>query len=543
MRLRFVALLAAAASLGLMPARAMAQSSTSSEAKTSATATPQTSSRQESEKKDEHPLTKEMKSVTHGVVTVEGQRVDYDATAGTIVLKDKDEKPTISMFYVAYTKSGVKDPSTRPVTFIYNGGPGSSTMWLHMGAFGPQRVMTENHTHTPPAPYKLVNNDDSLLDVSDLVFIDAPSTGFSRLIDKDHGGAADPKEIYSVDGDGHAFAQFVTRFLTEFDRWNSPKYLFGESYGTTRSAVLANDLETEDDVDLNGVMLLSQILNFDISNDDNPETNPGMDLPYELSLPTYAATAWFHKKIQGQGQDLQALLTKVEQFAMTDYAAALNAGNTISDAQKQQVAQQLSAYTGLPAAYWIKADLRVNGGEFEKELLGPTQTAGRLDTRFVGPTMDPLSEGAEYDPQSAAISSAYVALFNRYVRNTLDFKPDLPYRPEYYDSVLAHWNYLHAPPGAGEPLMQATNVMPDMAAAMKYNPDLKVELNAGYFDLATPFYAAVYAMQHLPIEQSLAKNISYEYYESGHMVYADLPSLKKLHDNAAAFIRASDHQQ
>jgi carboxypeptidase C (cathepsin A) len=532
MRRSFVALAIAATCIAARPAFAAGQAAADQA--------------RQSSSKESAPSTeavKPMKSVTHGIVTIEGQRIPYDATAGTIILKDKDGKPTASIFYVAYTKSGVKDPSTRPVTFLYNGGPGSSTMWLHMGAFGPERVTTSNHEHTAPAPYQLVNNDDSLLDVSDLVFIDAPSTGFSRVIDKDHGGAGVPKDFYGVDGDGHAFAQFITQYLSDFNRWNSPKYLFGESYGTTRSGVLARYLETEDDVDLNGVVLLSQVLNFDISNDDNPQFNPGVDLPYELALPTYAATAWYHHKLPGQAGDLAALLPKVEQFATGDYARALNAGTTLSDAEKQQVAQQLYQYTGVPAAYWAKADLRVNGGEFEHELLGPTDTTGRLDTRFVGPTMDALGQEAEYDPQAAAISSAYVSLFNQYVRETLDFKPDMPYRPEYYDSVLAHWDYLHAAPGAGDELYQATNVMPDLAVAMKYNPDLKVLNNAGYYDLATPFYAAVWAMHHLAISPKLAGNISYAYYDSGHMVYADLPSLKKLHDNVAHFIESTDHEK
>jgi len=534
MRRSVVALATAAMICTVLPAFAAGQSAEKQSKEESASkTTPETKA----------PEVKPMKSVTHGVVTINGERIPYDATAGTIILKNKEQKPTASIFYVAYTKSGVKDPSTRPITFLYNGGPGSSTIWLHMGAFGPERVTTANHGHTAPAPYRLVNNEDSLLDATDMVFIDAPSTGYSRVLGKDEGGAGEPKAFYGVDGDGHAFAQFVTRYLSEFNRWNSPKYLFGESYGTTRSAVLARYLETEDDVDLNGVMLLSQILNFDISNDDNPQFNPGMDLPYELALPTYAATAWYHHKLPGAAVQLPALLTKVEQYAMGDYAHALNAGTTLSDAQKQQIAQQLYQYTGLSAEYWLKADLRVNGGEFEHQLLGPTDTTGRLDTRFAGPTMDPLAQEAEYDPQSAAISSAYVSLFNQYVRETLDFKSDMPYRPEYYDSVLAHWDYLHAPPGAGQELDQATNVMPDMAVAMKYNPDLKVQLNAGYYDLATPFYAAVYAMQHLQIDPSLAKNIEYNYYDSGHMVYADLPSLKKLHDNVVKFIESTDHEK
>jgi carboxypeptidase C (cathepsin A) len=500
---------------------------------------PSSSNAQTSSAKEIAPSTeapKEMKSVTHGSVTIGGQRIAYDATAGTLILKNDDQKPTVAMSYVAYIKSGVSDASTRPVTFFYNGGPGSSTIWLHMGAFGPQRIVTSDHAHTAPAPYRLVNNDESLLDATDMVFIDAPGTGFGRIIDKKQGGAGTPKEFYGVDADGHAFAQFITRFITEYGRWNSPKFLFGESYGTTRSAVLARYLETEDDVDLNGVILLSQILSYDLSNDDDPQHNPGMDLTYELALPTYATTAWYHHKLPGQTGDLQTLIKNVEAFAMGDYTKALQAGTTIAETEKHRIAQQLSQYTGLGAAYWEKADLRVSGPEFEHELLGPADTTGRLDTRFTGPTIDPLSQYAEYDPQAADISSAYVAAFNSYVRQTLDFKPGVPYRPEYFGTALAQWDFLHAPPDSSQKLAEATNVMPDLAVAMKYNPDLRVQLEAGYFDLATPFYAAVYAMQHLPISAALAKNISYEFYESGHMIYAHEASLKALHDNVAKFI-------
>ena len=272
--------------------------------------------------------------------------------------------------------------------------------------------------------------------------------------------------------DAYAYAEFIQQvpgqvWPLEFTEVPVRRELRHDALGRAGE----RNLESKDrDIQLNGVMLLSQILNFDISNDDNPEFNPGMDLPYELALPTYAATAWYHHKLPGAATPLPALLSKVEQFALGDYAQALNAGTTLSDAQKQQVAQQLSQYTGVAASYWLKADLRVNGGEFEHQLLGPTDTTGRLDTRFAGPSMDPLAQEAEYDPQAAAISSAYVSLFNQYVRETLDFKPGMPYRPEYYDSVLAHWDYLHAPPGAGSELDQATNVMPDMAMAIEVQP-------------------------------------------------------------------------
>ena len=486
-------------------------------------------------------LTRPVESTTHGAVTVEGRRISYDAVAGTIILRNKKAQPTESMFYVAYLKRGVRNPADRPITFFYNGGPGSSSVWLHMGAFGPERVVTGDHTHTANPPYHLVNNDYSLLDATDMVFIDAPSTGFSRHIPKKDGGAGKPSMYWGVDSDGRAFAQFINRFLTRFNRWNSPKYLFGESYGTMRSAVLASDLELNDNIDLNGVVLLSQTLNYDISNADDPEDNPGMGLSYELALPTYAATAWYHHKLPGQPRDLQTFLEKVEHFAMHGYADALNAGTDLSVQKEQQVAEQLHQYTGLPAAYWVKANLRVNGGEFEKNLLaGSDESTGRLDTRFAGPSMDPLSQETQYDPQAAAISSAYISGFNSYVRNILHFKPGyMQYRPE-IALWGSKWDWQHQPPSADSPLPMAPNVMPDLAAAMKYNPDLKVQLEAGYFDLATPFYAAVYAMKHLQIPRSLASNISYHYYESGHMVYVHVPALKKLHDNVAAFIHSTE---
>jgi carboxypeptidase C (cathepsin A) len=375
----------------------------------------------------------------------------------------------------------------------------------------------------------VINNEYSLLDVSDLVFIDAPGTGFSRVAGKDH-----DKAFYAVDADAQAFADFIAQFLSKYGRWNSPKYLFGESYGTTRSAVLANILETERDVDFNGVILLSQILSFDNSADE-PQFNPGTDLAYELALPTYAATAWYHHKLPDAPRELPALLGDVEQFALNDYAIALQAGASLDAGKRQVIVSKLHLYTGLPVTYIEKADLRVNGGEFEKNLQDDNDTTtGRLDTRFSGPTMDPLSKEADYDPQIAAISSAYVSAFNDYVRKDLKFGEDRTYKPEI--DLWEHWNFLHKPPGAEQAVMQSTNVMPDLAAALKYNPGLKVQLNAGYFDLATPFFEGVYEMQHLPISATLLKNIEFRFYESGHMVYAHEASLKALHDNVADFV-------
>ena len=487
-----------------------------------------------------------------GTVSVEGRKIDYDAMAGRIIVHPKgwddatkpkggkdaigtaDGPPVASMFYVAYFKHGV-DPRSRPITFLYNGGPGSATIWLHMGAFGPVRVVTRNDSHTPAAPYGRVDNSYSLLDASDLVFIDAPGAGFSRIAGKDK-----EKAFWGVDQDAYAFASFIKQFLTQYDRWNSPKYLFGESYGTPRSAVLINELETDDSIDFNGVILLSQILNFDL-NADLPDSNPGVELPYEVVLPTYAATAWYHHKLPSQPADLDSFLQEVEQFAMGDYANALDQGASLPEDQFNAIAAKLHDYTGLPVAYIKKANLRISGPKFEQQLqVDDDLTTGRLDTRFSGPTMDPLGEDADYDPQSAAIGSAYVSVFNDYARRTLHYTTDQEYHPAI--NVFPGWEFKHQPPDAPMAVPITVNVMPDLATAMKYNPNLKICLNGGYFDLATPFYEGIYEMHHLDIPQKLQSNIEYHYYQSGHMVYANEASLKQIHDNVAAFIRKTDNQ-
>jgi carboxypeptidase C (cathepsin A) len=488
---------------------------------------------------------------TEGTVEVGGAKIAYTAVAGTITVgatdgddaqlgldgkpqpgsqlaldepkEPKDAAPAAHIFYVAYFKKGAK-AEERPVTFFYNGGPGSSTVWLHMGSLGPKHVVTTGDSHLPAAPYQLVDNADSLLDTSDLVFIDMPGTGFGRLTGKDA-----EKAFWGVDEDASAFARFIQRFLTKYSRWNSPKYLFGESYGTTRSAVLADILENSKSIDLNGVILLSQIFNF-TTDIDIPSGNPGVDLPYVLALPTYAATAWYHKKLPQQTAELEPFLKDVEEFAMGPYTHALALGTDLSAEEKQQAAEKLHEYTGLPVAYLLKANLRVNGGEFEKTLQDDQDlTTGRLDTRFSGPTLDALSEGAEYDPQSSAISSAYVSLFNDYVRRELKYGEGQTYLAEALFSG-SRWDFRHN----GNPV--STNVAPDMAEAMKTNPRLKIMVNGGYYDLATPFFAAQYEDKHLPIPQSLAKNIEYDWYESGHMVYVREECLKQLHDRVAAFI-------
>jgi len=489
---------------------------------------------------------KDEQQMSSGSVAIGGRSFSYQAEAGILVVHVKDpldddppppredksgppppQPPEVGMSYVAYFR-GDKEDGHRAITFIYNGGPGSSTVWLHMGAFGPKRVVTADDTHSPAAPYRVVDNEYTLLDASDLVFIDAPGTGFGHLR-----GADKEKAFYGVDQDAHAFANFIVAFLSRHNRWNSPKYLFGESYGTTRSAALANILESEKSLDLNGVILLSQILNFDNSV-DGPQFNPGMDLPYALALPTYTATAWYHHKLQNQPAVLEPLLREVETFAMSEYLPALAAGSTLSAERKSQMAAKLHDYTGLPAEYVERANLRVNGGEFEKTLLGAEITTGRLDTRFAGPTIDPMSKEADYDPQSAAISSAYVSAFNDYVRTTLKFGAKKIYKAE--NDVSKSWDFLHQPPGSPTKIPGPVNVMPDLAVAMKQNPNLKVQLNGGYYDLATPYFAAEYELHQLPIQSTLQANIEMHFYSSGHMVYAHEPDLKALHANVASFI-------
>jgi carboxypeptidase C (cathepsin A) len=493
-------------------------------------------------------------STTQGTVDVAGQHIAYTAVVGVLTVasndnddsqlgpdgkplpgsqlaldepkEPKDAIPTARMSYVAYFKKDAK-AEDRPITFFYNGGPGAATVWLHMGSLGPKHVVTEGDQHLPAAPYKLTDNDQSLLDTSDLVFIDMPGTGFGRLLGKDAG-----KAFWGIDEDANAFARFIVRFTTKFNRWNSPKFIFGESYGTTRSAVLADILQNNKNLDLNGVILLSQIFNFTTDIDD-PAGNPGVDLPYILALPTYAATAWYHKKLPNQPAALDSFLKEVEEYAMGPYSHALALGTDLSESEKQSVAEKLHQYAGLPVAYWIKANLRVSGGEFTKTLQDDENlTTGRLDTRFSGPTLDPLSQGAEYDPQSSAIASAYVSLFNDYVRGELKYGEG----QTYLDHALfsgTRWDEKHNGRTA------STNVTNDLAEALKTNPRLKVMVNGGYYDLATPFFAAQYEDKHLPIPQSLAKNIEYDWYESGHMVYVRDESLKQLHDRVAAFIKST----
>jgi carboxypeptidase C (cathepsin A) len=551
MKFIIAALLAAQVAAPVRPAAEPPRSETQKPSTAASTAKPDSD-----EQPAGKPFFKPAEVRSAGSVAVAGRNVPYQSIAGTLVVhakgwsdtdpieaaadsgkgdKDSDDdkpKAEASMFYTAYFKAGAP-AANRPITFLFNGGPGSSSIWLHMGAFGPVRVQTVDTRHTPAAPYGVVSNDQSLLDASDLVFIDAPGTGFSRIAGKDK-----EKAFYGVDQDIYAFTDFITQFLTKYGRWNSPKYVFGESYGTMRGAGLALSLQKAD-VDLNGLILLSDILNWDFMPDD-PQVNPGIDMPYIVSLPTYAATAWYHNRIANRPADLRAFLSQVEQFATGEYAQALLKGNDLPQPERQRIAQQLAAYTGLSVPYLLKSNLRIEYGAFQKELFGEQGlTTGTLDTRFLGATLDPLSKVASYDPQGSAIGAAYVAAYQSYVRDRLHYVPGIQFKSGI--PIYEKWDYKHQPPGAERALIALPNVLPDLASAMKQNPDFKVMVNGGYYDVSTPYFEGVMELRHLPVPPDLQRNVEYHYYESGHMVYVHPPTLKELHDNVADFIRRTSN--
>ena len=499
-------------------------------------------------------------STTEGAVTVGGKVIAYRAVAGLITVgssdkqdamfgldgkmlpdagvdlpaKPEDQPATARMFYTAYFAKDAA-PGTRPITFLYNGGPGSATMYLHMGSFGPKRIVTTDTQHMAGGPYKLVSNQYSLLDASDLVFIDAPGTGFSRVLGKDAN-----KAFYGVDEDGAAFDRFIRRFLTKYDRWTSPKFLFGESYGTTRDAVLSLDLANSG-VDLNGVVFLSQILSFD-DTADGSDGNPGTENGFFEALPSFAATAWYHHKVPNQPAELAPFLHEVEAYAIGEYASALLQGSDLEAGRKAAVAAKLESYTGIPASLWMKANLRLTGGEFSKYLQNDAGiTTGRLDSRYQGPALDPLSRDADYDPFTQSIGSAYLAGINAYARTDLKFGQNLTYKDSAREPGW-DWNMKHNIPGMG-PAEASTNVMTDLAMTMKANPKMKVLLMGGYFDLGTLYFGATYEMKHLPIPADLEKNIAYKFFPTGHMVYVNEEALHGLHDRTAEFIKENSGGQ
>jgi carboxypeptidase C (cathepsin A) len=475
---------------------------------------------------------KEESSVTDHSLKLGGQTIPYKATAGTILLKNEKDEPAALVYYTAYTRSDVKDTAQRPLAFLYNGGPGSSSIWLHMGSFGPKRVVTVNAGVTPPAPYQLQDNPNCLLDKADLVFIDPVGTGFSKAV-----GKAQNKDYWGVDQDAKSLAQFVQTYVSRNNRWNSPKFLIGESYGTFRNAVLANVLQERHGLYLNGLVMVSSV--WDLG---TISFYPGVDLSYILYLPSYAATAWYHKVLKDRPDNFDAFLSEARTFAKGEYADALLQGDTLSPADKSAIAKKMERFTGLSEDYILKSNLRVKLPQFMQELQRSRGlTTGRLDARFSGPAYSLISDSAEYDPQSTAITGAFVAAFNMYVREDLKFGQDRDYHV-YAEFGENHWDWKHQ---AGDFAFfpGSPNVMLDLASAVITNPKLQVEMEDGIYDLATPFFEAEYSTEHLGLPENLQKNIRHKYYEAGHMMYLRDEDLAKLKSNVAAFIDSASKPQ
>src|SRR6202171_1831432 len=471
------------------------------------------------------PPPKEESSVTEHSIKIAGQTIPYKAIAGTILLKNEKDEPQALIYSTSYIRTDNKDVSQRPISFIYNGGPGSASVWLHMGAFGPRRVLTANAEATPPPPYRLADNAGTLLDKTDMVFLDPVGTGFSHAV-----GKAQDKDFWGVDQDVKSLAQFITLYVSRNGRWNSPKFLIGESYGTFRSAALSNYLQSHDGLYFNGIVLISSVLNL-----GTISFNPGEDMPYIFYLPSYAATAWYHKVLKDRPDNLNSFLEEARKYAQSDYAGALIKGSKLGEAEKAAVAKKLSRFTGLGEDYLLKANLRVNLPQFMKELQRSRGlTTGRLDARFSGWSYDLLGEYGGYDPQDTPHTGPFTAAFNNYVRDELKFGQDKVYHTVSEDAGQ-NWDWKHRG-GENFGFPGSPNVEGDLIQAMLANPHLHVEVENGLYDLATPFMATEYTMEHLGLPDKLQKNIRLQYYDAGHMMYLRDEDLVKLKVNIASFI-------
>lgn len=458
------------------------------------------------------PIPAETASTTKHDLSVNGRTIHYTATAGNLLIADDKDKPNASIFYVAYTEDGA-DPKTRPVTFFYNGGPGAASIWLHMGSFGPVRVVTESPNPTGPAPFNVVANDASLLDRSDLVFIDAPLCGWSRAV-----GTGKLKDFAGVDQDIAAFHKFIVKYLTHTQRWASPKYLFGESYGTPRSAALVASLQN-DGIEFNGVVLLSSILNYGVR-------TPGYDLTSIVYLPSYAAIAWYQNKVPHNGT-MEQFVEQARQFDRTVYMPALAEGDHISAAETNDVAAKLSAFTGLSVQWLKEAKLRIEPTRFRKELLrDQDRTMGRYDARFLGYDFDSAGETPGYDASDTGISGAYVAAFHDYMQHELKYMSEEPYHLS-GPGVNEAWDWQHKPSGGRGQTQLMPNTAQDLADALRKNPHLKVYSANGWFDLATPFYETEWDLGHMSLPDSIQHNVQFGYYPAGHMVYLNVDALKQ----------------
>ncbi len=464
-----------------------------------------------------------VRSVTRHSGSFGGTRIAYRAIAGDTYLKDKDGKPLASITSYSYIKEGPVDPN-RPVTFLWNGGPGSGSLWLQMGAFGPKRVVIPSDARDDGAPpYPIVDNAESLLDVTDLVFIDPVGTGFSRAL-----GKTDPKDYWGITKDAKSMAAFIRLWLNENGRWNAPKFIGGESYGTTRSAAVIKELEgSYTDVAINGIILISSILDFSQAAD-----TPGNELGYVTNLPSMAATAWYHDKVPNKPATVEAFVEEARQFAIGPYAAALLKGNSLSAQERQQILPQLSRFTGVSQTYLAQADLRLSPSRFYKELLRDQgKVIGRLDTRYTGRDYDNAGETPDNDPSFYAIDGAYTAAMNQWSREGLKYSPDLT-----YSSIGGvrdwDWNIGEGPRGGSGYL----NVAPFIGTAMRENSGLRVFVGQGYYDFATPFFGAEYSLNRTGIPND--GRIVWKYYHAGHMMYVREDDLRKLSSDIRAFIRA-----
>ena len=479
--------------------------------------------------KEAIPIPPEKPVATHHELAIGGKTLKYTATAGTLIIRDEEDKPYGSIFYVAYTLDGA-EPQSRPVSFLYNGGPGSATLWLHMGSFSPVRIVTDSPSATSGPPFKLVPNEYSLLDKTDLVFIDAPLTGYSRAV-----GKATVKDFAGVDQDLHAFDRFIIRYITANQRWNSPKFLIGESYGTTRSAALA-DMLGNDGVQLNGVVLISSILNYNIR-------AGGYDMLYIGNLPSYAAAAWYFNKIPNKPANISDWVEQARVFASGPYAQALFAGHNLPAAQLDTVAKEVSRLTGLSVDYVKEANLRISPARFRKEVLrDDRRTLGRYDMRFEGVDVDSAGENPSYDASDTGIAGAFVATLHDYLGRELKYESTDAYRPS--AETNSQWDWKHKPtsggPGMGPGSEQAQPyVAADLGSAIRKNPHLKVFSANGYFDLATPFFITEYDLSHMDLDPTLQGNVQFGYYPSGHMIYLNVDALHQLKDDLAGFIAKS----
>jgi carboxypeptidase C (cathepsin A) len=452
----------------------------------------------------------EVTKTSKGTAKVDGKSIAYTATAGTLTIRDAQGKPTASMFYTAYTAPG----KHRPVTFFYNGGPGSASLWLRMGSFAPEHVRTGNPEAVRPAPYDVGPNPDSLIGSTDMVFLDAVGAGYSRPL-----GDAKPADFYGVDQDVDAFAKAIMRYVTKNARWGDPKYIFGESYGTTRSGALAYQLEDRG-MALNGVVLLSSIMNYGIR-------QSGFDTIHLGYLPTYAAVAWYHGRVADRPATVDEFVEQARQFANGEYAAALAKGQDITPAEEDAVAQKLSRFTGLSVDYVKQANLRIDLGRFRKELLrGGRETVGRFDGRYKGVDADAAGESPEYDPSDTAISGLYVGSFLDQLTTQLGYKTDLDYRLSAREGGDFDWDWSHRPPAGRS--QNVADVTADLGAAMRTNPHLRVLSLNGYYDMATPFFSTERDLKHMMLEPGLRQNLQFRYYPAGHMVYLNPEALHQM---------------